>query len=102
MVLEKLAKSQVTIRDGDKLSKHQELCCGCIYDDPNEEEIYCLNCFECEFKQGEMEEPSGYQEKPEKLFKLFEKKYNFFKKSIAIRKNVRYTRFCCGIDSYET
>ena len=32
---------------------------------PNEEEIYCLNCFECEFKQGEMEEPSGYQEKPE-------------------------------------
>ena len=78
MVLEKLVKSQVTIRDGDKLSKHQELCCGCIYDDLNEEETYCLNCFECEFKQGEMDNPSGYQEKPEKLFKLVEIINNFF------------------------
>lgn len=43
------------------MSKHQELCCGCIYDDPNNEELYCLECFECEFKQSEMTEPSNFK-----------------------------------------
>lgn len=60
------------------MSKYQEFCCGCIYDDPNEEEISCLDCFECEFIQDEMKEPSGYQKEPQKLFELVEIINDFF------------------------
>lgn len=41
------------------MSKHQELCCGCIYDNI-ESECYCEKCFDCEYVQGD-KEPSKYE-----------------------------------------
>ena len=32
-----------------------------MYDNPNDEDLYCLECFACEFKQSEMKEPSNFK-----------------------------------------
>lgn len=42
------------------MSKHQELCCGCMYDNI-ENECYCEECFDCEYVQGD-KKPSKYEE----------------------------------------
>lgn len=43
------------------MSKHQEYCCGCIYDDPDYEDSYCLECDECELPD-ESDTPTKYVE----------------------------------------
>ncbi len=42
------------------MSKHQELCCGCIFDDI-EDEFYREECFNCEYVQDD-KNPSNYKE----------------------------------------
>ena len=42
------------------MSKHQELCCGCKYDDIDND-CYLQECCECEYTQGD-EEPTNYIE----------------------------------------
>lgn len=42
------------------MSKHQELCCGCIYDNIDNE-CYCEECFDCEYVQGD-KDPSKYED----------------------------------------
>ena len=41
------------------MSKHQELCCGCIYDDI-ENEFYYEECFDCECVQDN-KKPTKYE-----------------------------------------
>ena len=42
------------------MSKHQELCCGCKYDDIDND-CYLEECYECECAQGD-KEPTKYIE----------------------------------------
>ena len=41
------------------MSKHQEYCCGCYFDDPNNEIDYCKECWDCELLN---QQPTNYVE----------------------------------------
>ena len=44
------------------MSKHQQYCCGCYFNDPNNEEDYCKECWDCELVENpdNQEQPANY------------------------------------------
>ena len=46
------------------MSKHQEYCCGCYFDNPNNEMDYCKECWDCELVKSKSNavQPSNYVE----------------------------------------